>query len=92
MNLHAIAAALVRASDMFESVTVEYPGVLHVVVDGAAWVIGTANGPLQADYYDTVQALEAGTPPNHSLDVDVAVTAPVADIAAAIFDALAQDL
>ena len=95
IDLTAVAAALRGHSDMLTSVTVEYPGFILVIADGAAWVIAPSTvdpdpDAWHADYYENADDLGAGASPNHSLDVDVAVTAPAADIADALFTAMSN--
>lgn len=69
-HLEPVAAALAAYKDSFDSVTFEYPGVIHVHADGAVWVIGNANGPIGADYYASADALVNGEPPNASIEID----------------------
>ena len=91
IDLQATAQELAKYSDAFESVTVEYPGYILAIADGAAWVIGDANGSLGADYYESVDNFRDGHSPNKSIDIAVPKNARAADAAAAIFSAIAAD-
>jgi hypothetical protein len=91
-HLEAIAEALRLMSDQFETVTVEYPGCIQVQTEeGPVWVIGTANGPFGADYYEWKQDMIDGNPPARSVESDIPTDSQPADIASAIFALMSSD-
>lgn len=87
-TLRAVGAALLKYADAFAYASVEYPRWLKLEIEGDAgyWSIGAAEGTWGADLHDADGEHDRSvvtTVSGESTDIDA--------IAAALFDAMAQD-
>lgn len=87
-TLHALGVALLKYSDAFAYASVEYPRWLKLEIEGndGYWSIGAAEGTWGADLHDGDG--------EHDRSVTTTVLGDSTDIdaiAAALFDAMAQD-